>query len=106
MILWRPTAALPAILATTLVFTAGCSQLGSGDGRDEDDDPVQMVALDPSITKLDEAAIGTSGPEQIEEAMEALDARTGTSPKLVRELGPDGAPLPEAGDLFERIRNG
>ncbi|HEY0941058.1 MAG TPA: LysM peptidoglycan-binding domain-containing protein [Steroidobacter sp.] len=105
MILWRPAAALPAILATTMVFTAGCSHLGSSQSRDEsDDDSVEMIELDPSITKLDEAAIGTSGPEQIEEAMETLDAQTG--PRLVRELGPDGAPLPEAGDLFERIRKG
>ena len=105
MFQWRPAAALPAVFATTLaVFTAGCNHLGSSDERDEAEDPVEMVELDPAITKLDEAAIGISGPEQIEEAIETLDAQSG--PRLVRELGPDGAPLPEAGDLFERIRTG
>lgn len=103
MIQWRPAAALPAILATTLaVLTTGCSLFGSSGEREQDS--LEMVELDPSITKLDEAAIGTSGPEQIEEAMETLDAQGG--PRLVRELGPDGAPQPEAGDLFERIRKG
>jgi membrane-bound lytic murein transglycosylase D len=63
-----------------------------------------MVELDPAITKLDEAAIGVSGPEQIEEAIETLDAQSGH--RLVRELGADGAPRPAAGDLFERIRKG
>lgn len=107
MFQWRSATALPAILATTLaVLTAGCSHLGANADLDETeaDDPVQMVELDPEITKIDEAAIGTSGPEQIEEAIEALDAQAG--PRLVREIGPDGAPMPEAGDLFERIRKG
>ncbi len=63
-----------------------------------------MVELDATITKIDEAGIGGSGPEQVEEAIETLDAQTG--PRLVREIGTDGAPLPEAGDLFERIRKG
>jgi len=100
---WRPATALPAILATTLaVLTAGCSHFGSR-ADEGDEDPVEFVELDASITKLDEAAIGVSGPEQIEEAIEALDAQT--SPRLVRELGEDG-PLPEGGDLFERIRKG
>lgn len=108
MFQWRPAAALRAIRATTLVatgavFAAGCSHFGANDEREEHD-PVQMVELDPGIGKIDEAAIGTSGPEQIEDAIEALDAQGG--PRLVRELGPDGAPLPEAGDLFERIRKG
>jgi membrane-bound lytic murein transglycosylase D len=106
MIHWRPAAVLPAILATTLaVLTAGCSHLGSSAAREDgEDEALEMIELDPAITKLDEAAIGISGPEQIEEAMEALDAQGG--PRLVRQLGPDGAPLPEAGDLFERIRKG
>lgn len=106
MFQWRPATALPAILVATLaVFTAGCNHLGPSDERDEaDEDSVEMVELDPEVVKLDEASIGVSGPEQIEEAIEALDAQGG--PRLVRELGPDGAPLPEAGDLFERIRKG
>lgn len=109
MFQWRPAGALRAIRATTLaatcaVLAAGCSHLGSSDGRGEEDDPVQMIELDPAISKIDEAAIGTSGPQQIEDAIEALDAQLG--PRLVRELGTDGAPAPEAGDLFERIRKG
>ncbi|MDY6947503.1 MAG: LysM peptidoglycan-binding domain-containing protein [Pseudomonadota bacterium] len=105
MFQWRPATALPAIIATTVaVLTAGCNHLSSNSDRDEGDDPVEMVELDASITKLDEAAIGVSGPEQIEEAIETLDAQGG--PRLVRELGTDGASLPEAGDLFERIRKG
>ena len=110
MFQWRPASARRAILATTLVvpwavFLAGCNHTPSSDLESAgEEDPVQMVELDPSITKLDEAAIGVSGPEQIEEAIEALDAQTG--PRLVRELGQDGAPTAEAGDLFERIRKG
>jgi len=104
MFQWRrPATPLSALFATACaVLTAGCNHLRPA--SDEADDPVQMVELDPAITKLDEAAIGVSGPEQIEEAMETLDAQPGH--RLVRELGADGAPLPETGDLFERIRNG
>jgi membrane-bound lytic murein transglycosylase D len=103
MFQWRPATALPAILATTLsLLTAGCNHLSPQDQTE--DDPVEMVELDPGITKLDEASIGVSGPEQIEEAIEALDAQGG--PRLVRELGTDGAPALEVGDLFERIRKG
>lgn len=108
MFQWRPASALTAILATTFtVLMGGCGHLGSNansDSAEDDEDSVEFVELDPSIAKLDEAAIGVSGPEQIEEAIEALDAQD--SPRLVRELGPDGAPLPESGDLFERIRKG
>lgn len=103
MFQWRPATALRAIFATTLVvLTAGCNHLSPN--PEEEEDAVDMVELDPAVTKLDEAAIGVSGPEQIEEAIEALDAQGG--PRLVRELGPDGAALPEGGDLFERIRKG
>lgn len=112
MFQWRPATRLPAILATSLfigwvALTAGCSHLGSkAESEEDDEDSVEFVELDPAITKLDEAAIGVSGPEQIEEAIEALDNQNGNGPRLVRELGQDGAPLPEGGDLFERIRKG
>lgn len=109
MFQWRPAAALKAMLAMTLfgvwaVLITGCSHLGSSDDEDDDEASVEMVELDPSITKLDEAAIGSAGPEQIEEAIETLDAQD--APSLVRALGADGAPAPEVGDLFERIRKG
>ena len=108
MFQWRSANALPAILATALaVLTAGCNHLSPSSDRDEDsdEDAVEMVELDPAVTKLDEAAIGSSGPEQIEEAIEAIDAQGG--PRLVREIGPDGTPVsPAVGDLFERIRKG
>jgi membrane-bound lytic murein transglycosylase D len=106
MFQWRrPATALSALFATT-VLMAGCNHLSPRPDAEEaeEEDPVEMVELDPAVTKLDEAAIGVSGPEQIEEAMEALDAQSG--PRLVGQLGADGAPLPEGGDLFERIRKG
>jgi membrane-bound lytic murein transglycosylase D len=105
MFQWRrPATTLSALFAT--VLAAGCNHLGSNPDREEveAEDPVEMVELDPAITKLDEASIGVSGPEQIEAAIEALDAQSG--PRLVGQLGADGAPLPEGGDLFERIRKG
>lgn len=108
MFQWRrPATALPAVFVAALaVLTAGCNHLGSNAAEVDADDPVEMVELDPAITKLDEAAIGTSGPEQIEEAIETLDAQTGDRPRLVREIGADGAAALEVGDLFERIRKG
>ena len=104
MIQWRrPATALSALFATVLV--AGCNHLSPKDDEvAAEEDPVEMVELDPAVTKVDEAAIGISGPEQIEEAIEALDAQSG--PRLVGQLGADGAPLPEGGDLFDRIRKG
>lgn len=104
MIQWqRPATALCALFATT-VLMAGCSPNPDREAAEEED-AVETVELDPAITKLDEAAIGVSGPEQIEDAIETLDAQA-DRPRLVRELGADGAPLPEGGDLFERIRKG
>jgi membrane-bound lytic murein transglycosylase D len=126
----RPSAVLLAILAMALVsLTTGCSHLkpaadddeealqaddttddGVADDADDgadDGDPVQMVKLDPRITKLDEASIGVSGPAQIEDAIETLDAQTGTRPRLVQEIGPNGVPaVAGTEDLFERIRRG
>src|SRR5687767_3129872 len=108
MFQWRrPATTLSALFATT-VLMAGCNHLSpkpdAEEAEAEAEDPVEMVELDPAVTKLDEAAIGVSGPEQIEEAIEALDAQSG--PRLVGQRGADGAPLPEGGDLFERIRKG
>jgi membrane-bound lytic murein transglycosylase D len=107
MFQWRrPATPLCAVFAAACaVLTAGCNHLSpASDREDAEEDQVEMVELDPAVTKLDEASIGVSGPEQIEEAIEVLDAQS--SPRLVRELGTDGAPQPDAGDLFERIRKG
>src|ERR1044072_1084981 len=73
MFQWRrPASALSALFATT-VLLAGCNHLSpKADAEDADEeDPVEVVELDPTVTKVDEAAIGVSGPEQIEEAIEA-----------------------------------
>ncbi len=92
----------PAILAILLAaFTAGCSTTR----------PTEETFLDTEkaaalVGKLDEALIGTSGPDQVEDAIETLDQQTESDPPLVRELA--GAPpsLPVPSDLFDRIRDG
>jgi membrane-bound lytic murein transglycosylase D len=71
----------------------------------ENEEVVEAVELDPSIGKIDEAGVAASGPEQIEDAIETLDAQTESSPRLVGELGAVGG-APGEGDLFERIRTG
>ncbi|MGH8189699.1 MAG: hypothetical protein ACREUC_24295, partial [Steroidobacteraceae bacterium] len=55
------SAALYASFATVLAMLAGCSPLATAP-EDQDEEIVDFVELDPSITKLDEADIGTSGP--------------------------------------------
>jgi membrane-bound lytic murein transglycosylase D len=97
-----PIAVFAAVLA---FFAAGCSsQRAAPEG--EDDEAVESVELDPGIGKLDEAGVGAAGPEQIEDAIETLDAQTESAPRLVGELGTLGAAVEGPGDLFERIRSG
>jgi membrane-bound lytic murein transglycosylase D len=101
------SAALVAILAAALAFsTAGCSSLPRSAEVDDDDDTVEPIELDPTISKVDEASIGTAGPQQIEEAIETLDAQTESRPPLVSELGAAAAAAGGPGDIFERIRSG
>jgi membrane-bound lytic murein transglycosylase D len=111
---WSNRAGLYAIFAAAAVIAAGCSHVPtvpSGDDPQQidqdlpDEDGVEAVELDPAVTKLDEAEIGVSGPEQIEAAIETLDAQTESSPPLVSGIGGTVA-APSAGDLFERIRTG
>lgn len=116
---WSTRAGLYAILAAAAVIAAGCSHVAtipeaterSARGQQQidqsqlDEDSVATVELDPAITKLDEAQIGVSGPEQIEAAIETLDAQTESSPPLVSGIGGTVAAT-SAGDLFERIRTG
>jgi membrane-bound lytic murein transglycosylase D len=103
----RSPAARYAIFAAVMAwFTAGCSHVATTpEDVDAAADAVEAVELDPSIVRLDEAEIGIQGPDQIEEAIDALDAQTESEPRLVGELGTvtraDGA-----GDLFEVIRTG
>ncbi len=109
---WSNRAGLYAILAAVAVIAAGCSHVATApeeqdqiDAEQLDADAVETVELDPAITKLDEAEIGVSGPEQIEEAIETLDAQTESSPALVTSLGGTVA-TSTAGDLFQRMRAG
>jgi membrane-bound lytic murein transglycosylase D len=101
-------AGLYAILAAAAFITAGCSTVATvpEDADTQDDEAlVEEVELDPAVTKVDEADIGVSGPEQIEEAIETLDAQTESSPPLVSSSG-GVSTAPAVGDLFERIRSG
>jgi membrane-bound lytic murein transglycosylase D len=105
---WSTRAGLYAILAAAAIITAGCSPLATvPEDEDTQDEEalVEEVEVDPAIVKVDEAEIGVSGPEQIEEAIETLDAQTESSPPLVSSSG-GVATSPAVGDLFERIRNG
>lgn len=91
-----------AILAIAVAaFAAGCSS--TRPAEEEFLDTEKAAAL---VGKLDEALIGTSGPDQIEDAIETLDAQTESNPPLVRELGANPPSLPVPSDLFERIREG
>jgi membrane-bound lytic murein transglycosylase D len=105
---WSTRAGLYAILAAAAFITAGCSTVATvPEEEDPQDDQalVEEVELDPAVTKVDEADIGVSGPQQIEEAIETLDAQTESSPPLVSSSGGVGS-APAVGDLFERIRSG
>ena len=103
-------AGLYAIFAAAAIITAGCSSPATVPEEEEqqlvDEETVETVELDPAITKLDEAEIGVSGPEQIEEAIETLDAQTESRPPLVSGSTGGVAAAPTVGDLFERIRTG
>ena len=94
----------PALIA------AGCSHVATApeeqDPEQLDEETVETVELDPAIIKLDEAEIGISGPEQIEEAIETLDAQTESRPPLVSGVSGTAAAPAAPGDLFERIRAG
>jgi len=103
MVRCTPATLLAALTAAFAFLTAGCSHVATTPS--EDDELVAAEDALPPGTKVDEADIGIEGPAQIEDAIETLDAQTGGSRPLVRELGTDGAEAP-ANDLFERIRNG
>ncbi len=90
-----------ALLIALATFVAGCSS--TPEVEESLLDSEKAAAL---VGKLDEALIGTSGPAQIEDAIETLDERTESEPPLVRELGANPPSLPAPSDIFERIRDG
>ncbi|HEU4601148.1 MAG TPA: LysM peptidoglycan-binding domain-containing protein [Steroidobacteraceae bacterium] len=110
---WQVSAARRAIFAlAALSMIAGCSHtvpkaddLSSAEASAEAVDEADRG--DEVAGKVDEADIGTLGPAQIENAMEALDQQTESEPRLVRPLGDNTAEAaaPDS-DLFERIRKG
>jgi membrane-bound lytic murein transglycosylase D len=113
----RASAALLAAFAAAFaLLTAGCSHLAptakddSAEQIAADDEMDSGLTADSDAPELDpdadDAQIGTAGPEQIENAIETLDAQTDGKPPLVSELGAEGAAAPAAGDLFDRIRRG
>jgi membrane-bound lytic murein transglycosylase D len=105
--------ALLAALSMALAFlAAGCGHTPTTAPAPADAmDAENFIAADDDAeaaapTKVDEADIGIAGPAQIEDAIEALDARS-EGQSLVSELGSAAAPpavFPS--DLFDRIRNG
>ncbi|HKU14489.1 MAG TPA: transglycosylase SLT domain-containing protein, partial [Steroidobacteraceae bacterium] len=102
---WSTRAGLYAIFAAAAIITAGCSPLATVPEEDpQDAESLEAIELDPAVTKLDEAEIGVSGPEQIEEAIETLDAES--RPPLVSGTVGGLGPTRTSGDLFERIRTG
>jgi membrane-bound lytic murein transglycosylase D len=100
----RRVPALQALLAAALTLVmAGCSHTRIASEADDESE----FAAEEIVGNLDEASIGTAGPDQIEDAIEALDAQTESLPPLVRELGSTPPPtLPGPSDLFDRIRAG
>lgn len=91
-----------ALLGALATFLAGCASTSKVD----EESLLHNEKAAALIGKLDEALIGTSGPEQIEDAIETLDQRTESDPPLVRQLGANPPTLPAPSDLFERIRDG
>jgi membrane-bound lytic murein transglycosylase D len=100
-----PAALLAPVAAAIALLTAGCSHVPTSDDSEEAAivTPQQMAQAG---IKLDEADIGTSGPAQIEAAIEALDEQTRGQRPLVTALGANNAPGTNASDLLERMRAG
>lgn len=109
MVRRTPAALLAFWLAVFGLFSAGCSQVAPL-SKTETSDPERELLADEEPTdeelKLDEANIGTLGPEQVEQAIEALDAQTEGQPALVSELNSPLDARAAGADIFERIRAG
>jgi membrane-bound lytic murein transglycosylase D len=120
MVRRTPAALHAAWLAAIALLAAGCSHVTPTSRTDDTQTDEEVTdeaepaeadlasaneAPDEDL-KLDEADIGTSGPDQIEDAIEALDAQTEGQPALVSHLDSGTAAAAAGGDVFERIRAG
>lgn len=98
----------PALLLSAAVFAllaAGCSNVPTV-VNSEEAAVVTREEMAKAGIKLDEADIGTSGPEQIEAAIAALDEQTRVGRPLVTASGASDAPGDGNMDLMDRMRAG
>ena len=109
MVRRTPAALHAAWLAAFALLTAGCSHIAPTSETEEVEEEVDLASANEAPDedlKLDEADIGTSGPDQIEDAIETLDAQTEGRPALVSPLDSNPAAVAAGADVFERIRQG
>lgn len=108
MVRRTPAALLASWLTAFVVLSAGCSHLSpSLDEQEALDELIADGEVPPGEDlKLDEANIGTLGPDQIEQAIEALDAQTQNRPALVSDRQSQLDAREPVEDLFQRIRQG
>jgi len=109
MVRRTPAALHAAWLAAFALLTAGCSHIAPTSETEEVEEEVDLASANEAPDedlKLDEADIGTSGPDQIEDAIETLDAQTEGRPALVSSLDSNPAAVAAGADVFERIRQG
>lgn len=116
MVRRTPAALYASWLAAIALLSAGCTSTSPTAQTSGVVDDAEIEAPESDLAsanespdedlKLDEADIGTSGPDQIEEAILALDAQTEGKPALVSQSGAGGASAAAGGDVFERIRSG
>jgi membrane-bound lytic murein transglycosylase D len=109
----RTPAALYAFwLAAVALLSAGCSHVAPITETEPSEADAEYMASEDDAAdadedlKLDEADIGTLGPDQIEDAIETLDAQTEGQRALVSELHAVDGATPAGGDVFERMRSG
>ena len=109
MVRRTPAALHAAWLAALALFTAGCSHVAPTSQPEEVEDEADLASANEAPDedlKLDEADIGTSGPEQIEDAIETLDAQTQGQPALVSPLNSTASAAAAGADVLDRIRKG
>jgi membrane-bound lytic murein transglycosylase D len=99
-----PAALLVFATAALALLTVGCSHVPTTDS--DEAAVVTPEEMAQAGIKVDEADIGTSGPEQVEDAIEALDALTRGDRPLVSSLGSGTATGDDKADLLDRIRTG